>query len=611
MGTQYEKFTTPLQGEQFRLVTLYRGSSSDKIQCSIETRALSDNPPYHALSYCWGNDDILKSIFINSLEFPIRPIEFPIRPNLYDALVRLRKPDEDLTIWIDLLCIHQSDVEEKQRQVDLMHRIYGQAESIIAWLGEHQADSESLFDKRELMNFDYHPGAALKAFLSRDYWFRAWIVQELLAQPKHVRLRCGSDEMLLSDFCCRTDTIQTVLTINLIDTNRNEQTKFSNPYEIPKRISMFLSSITSDQNGGLTLSKFLDSFLDSRCSNSCDNLFAFKHLFEPALQRTMAVNYSQSPKEIIIPQVFMAMIEETKSLHILLIRARQMLPRGSHNNWQKQLPTWCPFVGVPYKVPVSSGSDTREAMPNMPISGTGDKGLLHTKGVILGKVFQVQRSSSPGIFKKFENYKDHLKARNKVWEYIQFIAWGSSKQRNRRKSSLSEGIFKAVETKYRKNKYYQFFARGPSKQNNRLETAVEKINQLASLHNDSCPMAFGSVSDRSVSDGSEKFDHKLNSELQKFAYFTFAQAICSFKWEKSLHNQCANVPQNGVTLDHALSPNTARRGDVICAICGCETPVLLRSVGKHYQVLGEVSICNIDCCQVLSQCNVPGDLILC
>lgn len=148
--------------------------------------------------------------------------------------------------------------------------------------------------------------------------------------------------------------------------------------------------------------------------------------------------------------------------------------------------------------------------------------LLHTTGVILGRVVQVQRSSSPRTFKKFETLDDHLKAKKKkknkkVHGHIEFIAWGSSKQRNRRKSWV--------------NKYYRFTARGRSKQKNRLEAAIKKVAQLTSPHSESCPIAFGSMSARSVlSDGSAKFNQDLNLALQEIAYLTFARAICSFKW---------------------------------------------------------------------------------
>lgn len=128
--------------------------------------------------------------------------------------------------------------------------------------------------------------------------------------------------------------------------------------------------------------------------------------------------------------------------------------------------------------------------------------------------------------------------------------------------------------------------------------------QLTCLHKD-----LGSVGYRSVT-ADQKFDPEYISYLGYFARLTFVRAICSFKWEKTVHNHCANMSQNRVTLDYALFPNTARRGDVIYALWGGETPVLLRNAGKHYQELGKVSICDIDSSEVLSQRDVFDDFIL-
>lgn len=60
----------------------------------------------------------------------------PIQTNLASALRRLRKPDECRKIWIDLLCINQENLTERNQQVALMGEIYAQAEAVRVWLGE-------------------------------------------------------------------------------------------------------------------------------------------------------------------------------------------------------------------------------------------------------------------------------------------------------------------------------------------------------------------------------------------------------------------------------------------------------------------------------------------
>lgn len=387
--------------------------------------------------------------------------------------------------------------------------------------------------------------------------------------------------MLLSDFNETAKSIETLKkrTLDSDVEDLDEQFKFSHSYETPKRIAMLLSP---DASCHLSLSNFLDSLLNCYCSDTRDNIFAFKHLFEPTLQRRIEVSYSQPVEEVIL-QAFMAMFE-TKSLVCIFFSSE--LDRQE-----------CPIIGrniCPHGAHLSVCSTrfwfllkmTGIAKHDMPIFFTGGGRLLHTKGAILGKVFRVQRSSSPGIFKKFEYSKDYRKAKHKITGYYLFIVRGSSKQRNRRKASID-------------------IALRSHKQRNRRTTSFDQIPpQLIRLCNDWCP-----ASSNSLADGP---DPELARQYQELAYFTFARTLCSFTWEESLLNKNANLPHKGKALDYSLSPDMARRGDVICALGGCETPVLLRSAGQHYKVLGEVSIlCDIDNCQVLSQCNVLGDFILC
>jgi hypothetical protein len=43
---------------------------------------------------------------------------------------------------VDAICINQRNEEEKEKQIQLMARIYGQAYSVVVWLGEEADDSD-------------------------------------------------------------------------------------------------------------------------------------------------------------------------------------------------------------------------------------------------------------------------------------------------------------------------------------------------------------------------------------------------------------------------------------------------------------------------------------
>ncbi|KAF7676069.1 hypothetical protein GT037_005574 [Alternaria burnsii] len=60
---------------------------------------------------------------------------------MYNALVQLRRRSVG-EYWIDAICINQSDLAERASQVQLMGRIYREAESVVVWLGQMSKLSE-------------------------------------------------------------------------------------------------------------------------------------------------------------------------------------------------------------------------------------------------------------------------------------------------------------------------------------------------------------------------------------------------------------------------------------------------------------------------------------
>ncbi|RDW91514.1 hypothetical protein BP5796_02679 [Coleophoma crateriformis] len=212
----------------------YVSQSSNNIFCTVSHVSLDSAPPYTALSYNWGDESRTKSIYIDGASSMITE-------NLECALRHLRRPDKELTLWVDSLCIDQGDKEEKSEQVQQMREIYSRAISVLAWLGPEaessnvamdwikdfgsrsssfgigtkpnlrlrylrQADEKILVDlggsykqfiddlKSELgpSNPQYYKVIfALKGVFSRPYWGRIWVVQELFTATK-TSFVCGT-----------------------------------------------------------------------------------------------------------------------------------------------------------------------------------------------------------------------------------------------------------------------------------------------------------------------------------------------------------------------------------------------------------------------------------
>uniref|UniRef100_A0A0B7KM10 Heterokaryon incompatibility domain-containing protein n=1 Tax=Bionectria ochroleuca TaxID=29856 RepID=A0A0B7KM10_BIOOC len=129
--------------QEIRLLELLPGNSDRKRKlfptCRIFHACLPAGPRFTALSYVWG--DVKKEQVILVDESPVF-----VTKNLYEAMMALQPVDEPLVIWIDALCINQTDDDEKSWQVGLMQEIYRQAHQVLAWLGIAEKESDSVID---------------------------------------------------------------------------------------------------------------------------------------------------------------------------------------------------------------------------------------------------------------------------------------------------------------------------------------------------------------------------------------------------------------------------------------------------------------------------------
>ncbi|KAK4220574.1 heterokaryon incompatibility protein-domain-containing protein [Podospora fimiseda] len=218
---------SPLSSPQsVRLLELHRESGDDlELSCTLKEFPLEKAPAYHALSYTW--DDALTPFSKGAYRRPPgtaiicngKPIN--ILPNLHDALQELSAGDLWPTkhLWIDALSINQADTHERNSQVRMMSDIFSRAESVVAWLGvedQFTRDAMKVIEAipsiprtawelshyltflepfrlaefyeefgmpLESIQVSYNHWAGFLALMSRPWFKRAWIVQEIaLAQ---------------------------------------------------------------------------------------------------------------------------------------------------------------------------------------------------------------------------------------------------------------------------------------------------------------------------------------------------------------------------------------------------------------------------------------------
>ena len=133
----------PLGAREFRVLVLEGGTKGTEVCCSLITRKLeAENelavPSYEALSYAWGDPKCTNNIRIGEAKLGVAT-------NLYVALQYLRSETKPRVLWIDAICINQTDLPERGQQVRIMDSIYRGAECVLAWLGERNESSDAAF----------------------------------------------------------------------------------------------------------------------------------------------------------------------------------------------------------------------------------------------------------------------------------------------------------------------------------------------------------------------------------------------------------------------------------------------------------------------------------
>lgn len=80
-----------------------------------------------------------------------------LKPPEVDAQSVATERPRRLPIWIDAVCINQSDVSERNMQVAMMARIYSSAQLVVVWLGAMEEETDSALN--EILHVNGHTSA--------------------------------------------------------------------------------------------------------------------------------------------------------------------------------------------------------------------------------------------------------------------------------------------------------------------------------------------------------------------------------------------------------------------------------------------------------------------
>ncbi|GME28878.1 uncharacterized protein K452DRAFT_353118 [Neofusicoccum parvum] len=171
---------------------------------------------YTALSYTWGEPDPGTDTVIECDGFKLQ-----ITRSLEMALRHFRQNDHSINMWIDQICINQSNAREKEKQISLMSKIYSHAVNTVVWLGEGTDESDEVFKLLEFISTVFQLEVEspkpedfgrlflplpddplwkhLWELLNREWFSRLWIIQETILS-NHLWVKCGKTTVYWDEF---------------------------------------------------------------------------------------------------------------------------------------------------------------------------------------------------------------------------------------------------------------------------------------------------------------------------------------------------------------------------------------------------------------------------
>lgn len=346
----------PLVGDDIRLVSLHPGTWDAPLRLTISHEPLLSPHlrPYTALSYCWGDPKITKPISLDG-------IAYPATVNLESALRHLRDAQAEKLMWIDALCVNQTDMHERSVQVPRMRDIYRNAAETRIWLGDYgdrsPASMKALFDviRSSSAAEQQQPGPGLDGFantphfeellslLARPWFSRIWVVQEAAISRALSRatFQCGSEVVPFEDFNNFPVSLRPVLDasiskLSLRDRNRTSLTLICTTYQAIKREYEEGGRHFAVATWEFQLLQYIMAASIMQATNIKDKIYGLLGLVvgELSLPPQLMPDYALSDREVFI-QYGSHLLSTTKCVSLMELRGP-----GSPADFPSWVPMW-------------------------------------------------------------------------------------------------------------------------------------------------------------------------------------------------------------------------------------------------------------------------------
>jgi len=368
----------PLRPRSMRLLHLLPADNKDQILQGVLVHiphgVHASGGTYRALSYVWGTNDRTKELM--TPDGVIR-----ITPSLSVALRHIRKRTVPLVLWVDAVCINQSDNTEKAEQIRLLPTIFQNAELTLAfWAGSDMSgpndaavemlrrvqakmrlqdleakrdlgsdsgvseDEDSTLEEVELLagiplswkgeNIPLPNDPVwrcIESLFSLPWFRRAWILQEVVVSAD-LWVVCGDSLINWSQLQLAVEVVH----------REAQASEHETMVRIRATLQPFMALATQREwearHSRWALLSLLEHFRQAESTLRRDRFFALLGMASDANEPEFKPDYD-SPLEVIVVRLARAFVRQGRGM--------QLLYRAGLNAHSHRFPSWVPDWTIP------------------------------------------------------------------------------------------------------------------------------------------------------------------------------------------------------------------------------------------------------------------------
>lgn len=338
---------------QIRLLTIDQ-TANEPFRLSLNHHPYDARLEYDALSYAWNPSD--EATRQPQVQVRCNAASFELSSNLYQAIKSLAILNISRPIWIDYICIDQTNIEEKEWQLPLMGQYYSRAKMVWIWLGQAHGHTDSAMEAMAglalklptlrvsqpvtdawLLHNDLPLSSdslwdGIDDIYTREWFNRLWTMQEFVLAARTTFI-CGLEVATMAQL---VTVAREFLRLGLVAVSRRDRIPhvgYKDGYHFSTFDSRYREAKDDNGNISLHLALQLGRFKKARNSKQHDRVYALLGLLSPVITAEIPISYDLSWWEMYIE---VGKVSLKTSDHFDLLTQCQSAWRP------KDLPSWCP-----------------------------------------------------------------------------------------------------------------------------------------------------------------------------------------------------------------------------------------------------------------------------